>query len=236
MRLSRNGGKYRVLINMKTILIIDFDSTFITGESLEMLAEIAMKDFPSEKRQEILTKMTQITNDGMSGKIDLRTSLRNRLKLFQPNKKHIRLLTQLLEQTVTPSFKKNKKFIEDNSERIYFVSGGFIDYMIPLLISFGIKEDHIFGNSFNYLNDEIVGFDEKNPLVESDGKGKIVESLKLAERSVVIGDGYTDYLVYKNGFAADFLLFTENVRRATLVDISKIEVKSFDEVLNFIGD
>ena len=51
-----------------------------------------------------------------------------------------------------------------------------------------------------------------------------------------VGDGYTDYLVYKNGFVADFLLFTENVRRATLVDISKIEVKSFDEVLNFIGD
>ena len=60
-------------------LILDFDSTIIKGESLDLLAETVFENRLESnlKLQEII----KLTNDGMEGKISFQESLNRRLKI-----------------------------------------------------------------------------------------------------------------------------------------------------------
>ena len=58
-------------------IIIDFDSTFISKESLDMLAEACLKKH--KNRHKIIKQVQTITDQGMSGKIDFRDSLDKRI-------------------------------------------------------------------------------------------------------------------------------------------------------------
>ena len=57
--------------------IIDFDSTFIKDESLDVLAK-----FSFGKEDKFVDKIANITNDGMEGKISFKESLTRRIELF----------------------------------------------------------------------------------------------------------------------------------------------------------
>jgi len=68
-------------------IIIDFDSTFISKESLDMLAETCLKR--QENYHEIFKKIEQITERGMSGEINFKDSLYQRIRLIKASKKEV---------------------------------------------------------------------------------------------------------------------------------------------------
>ena len=68
-------------------IIIDFDSTFISKESLDMLAEACLKKH--KNRHKIIKQVQTITDQGMSGKIDFRDSLDKRIKLIKATKNDV---------------------------------------------------------------------------------------------------------------------------------------------------
>ena len=220
--MKRNGG-WRVVLNRH--LIIDFDSTFITGESLDWLAEIAN---PS-----VVSQLRKITKQGMDGSISYRDSLTSRLRLFSPTKDHINQLITKIQSSITPSIIQNQHWITQHRGNIFIISGGFLDYMREPLESFGILPDHIYGNTFIFDDDCVVGFDTDNPLSQSGGKAKVVKNLHRAGEIIVVGDGITDYEIVSKGAADIFIAFTENVSRQPVIDVSKQEACSFNEVISF---
>ena len=60
-------------------LIIDFDSTFITGESLDELSKIVLKNHPDSTKH--LDQIREWTRAGMEGKIPFDESLSKRMQL-----------------------------------------------------------------------------------------------------------------------------------------------------------
>ena len=98
-------------------IIIDFDSTFISKESLDMLAESCIKK--SKNCHKVIKQIQTITDQGMSGKIDFRDSLDRRIKLIKATKKDVVKVSRSLTQIVSKSFSKNKKFIMDNREKFF---------------------------------------------------------------------------------------------------------------------
>lgn len=84
----------------------------------------------------------------MEREITFQQSLERHLNMFQPNKEHLELLVQKLQKSITPSVKKNKIFFQENAGRSYILSGGFKEYMMPVLEDYGILENHILGNTF----------------------------------------------------------------------------------------
>jgi len=60
-------------------LIIDFDSTFITGESLDELSKIVLKNDPNSAKH--LNQIHELTLAGMEGKIPFDESLSKRMQL-----------------------------------------------------------------------------------------------------------------------------------------------------------
>lgn len=214
----------------KIYFIIDFDSTFVTLESLEELAAITLRKRADKKV--ILDKIKQITILGMEGKITFGESLRRRLLLFQTSKTDIDKLISNIKNNITPSIQNNKKFFIDNREQIYIVSGGFKEFIAPIVKEFGLNENHVLANTFIFNKKGIVtGFNSQNPLSKNGGKIEVIKKLKLNGKIYMVGDGFTDYEVKQNGYAEKFFAFTENIKRDSVIKKADYISASFDEIL-----
>ena len=209
--------------------IIDYDSTFIKVESLDELSKISNGD-----DETINNKINEITNLGMEGKISFSDSLRKRIELIECNKEDIVKTVEILEKKVSDSFKNNISFLKNNAENILIVSSGFHELIEPIVIQYGIKKENIFANKFLYDNDKVIGYDKKNPLSKSQGKVNILKELKLKGEVHVIGDGYTDYEIKKEGLANYFYLFIENIKRESVVKSADYLLKSLDQFIKII--
>ena len=216
-------------------LIIDFDSTFVTVESLDELAHIVLKDNP-ENAQRLETIKT-ITRAGMEGSIPFDESLSKRLKLLNINQKDIHAATIVLAKKVTPSFKRNKQFLMENSQNILIISGGFYEMIIPIVSEYGILEDQVFANKFVYKGtSRIAHVDSQNIMAQSGGKVAQANALGLAGEIHVIGDGYTDYQIKSEGPAKKFFAFIENIRRNSVCEVADVVLSNIDDYIKFLAE
>ena len=209
--------------------IIDYDSTFIKVESLDELFMISNGPDKNTKK-----KFSEITRLGMEGKISFSESLNKRIKLINSNKDDIHKTIKKLDKQISVSFKKNISFLRENSENIVIISSGFHELIDPIVLKYGIKKENIYANRFLYENEKIIGYDKNNPLSKSHGKVKIIKELNLKGVIHVIGDGYTDYEIKKEGLANYFYLFTENIKRESVAKSADYLLKSLDQFINIV--
>jgi D-3-phosphoglycerate dehydrogenase / 2-oxoglutarate reductase len=215
---------------MLPIFIIDFDSTIVTVEGLDELANIALQHNPDKEK--VAKQISAITHQAMEGHIDFPTSLSKRFALFQPTSDDVEKVVAFLKDNLTPSLRRNKEFFKKYHKQIYIISGGFKECIWPVVSEFGIAEDHILANTFTYdKKGAITGYDKKNPLAKENGKVKAVESLPHKGKICVIGDGITDYQIKEQGKADIFFAFTENVYRKGVAAKADKIIRSFDELL-----
>ena len=190
--------------------IIDFDSTFIQTEGLETLAEIILQKNPQKTK--ILTQIREIANLGMEGKISLEETLEKRLNLLTFHKSDLLELIKVLKKKITPSFKRNKKFFKQFKNNIYIISGGFKEFIFPVVEEYGILEKNILANEFLYdKKGNITGFDKTKLTAKSGGKAQAIKDLKIKGEVIIIGDGFTDLEARNLGGADKFVAFSENV-------------------------
>ena len=216
-------------------LIIDFDSTFVTVESLDELAHIVLKDNPESAQR--LEMIRAITRAGMEGSIPFDESLSKRLKLLNINQKDIHAATIVLAKKVTPSFKRNKQFLMENSQNILIISGGFYEMIIPIVSEYGILEDQVFANKFVYKGtSRIAHVDSQNIMAQSGEKVAQANALGLAGEIHVIGDGYTDYQIKSEGPAKKFFAFIENIRRNSVCEVADVVLSNIDDYIKFLAE
>ena len=210
--------------------IIDFDSTFSRVEALDALCEIVLEH--SDQKDLVLQKIKEITDLGMAGALDFRQSLLSRLALMNIHKTDILKLIQRLKQEISPSFIRNRSFLTDCRDTVYIVSNGFMDFIVPVVEDYGLIGKQVFANQFEYDESGYVsGVNLDNPLSMSGGKPKVIQSLNLQGEVYVIGDGYNDFEIRKEGYANAFYLFTENVQRDQVLDIADFVAPNLDEIL-----
>jgi D-3-phosphoglycerate dehydrogenase / 2-oxoglutarate reductase len=210
--------------------IIDFDSTFIQDETLDVLAEIALKENADSAK--IIAEIKQITEEGMEGTISFHESLQRRMSLLKANRNHLSQVIELLQKRITPSFQRNHEFLKINAEKIYIISSGFKEAIQPVVSQYGIQADHVLANELIFdEQDNIIDFNHDNLLSKNQGKVKQLKELDLQGDIFVIGDGYTDYEMKAEGIATSFYAFTENVRREKVVAVADEEAPSLEEFL-----
>lgn len=215
---------------MKTNYIIDFDSTFTQVEALDELAKISLKNNPD--RQQHLADIAELTNLAMDGKLSFRESLTRRVQLLHANREHLDALIKKLKKKVSASFSRNKAFFKDNSKDVYIVSGGFKEFICPVVANYHISEENVYANTFLFDEEgNIYGFDEENPLSEEGGKVKLLKKLKLEGKVYGIGDGYSDFQLKESGMIEKFYAFTENIERASVSSKADHIAPTFDEFL-----
>lgn len=210
--------------------LIDFDSTITQVEGLDELAAIALSNHPD--KNSVVSQIKALTDKGMNGEISFEEALSQRISLLNANKSHIESLITFLKGKVTESFDRNQAFIKEYADEIFIVSSGFKEFIVPVAIALGFKEENIFANTFVFdANDNIIGVDNSNYLAQNGGKVKLLKSLNLNGHISVIGDGYTDYELRKEGLVNRFYAFIENVEREKVTKEADFVIKTLDEFL-----
>jgi D-3-phosphoglycerate dehydrogenase len=219
----------------KPILIFDFDSTIVSEESMELLAEESLAGL--ENKDALMEEIKKITDMGMNGEISLPESLSKRFAIINAHKKHIDPVISKLTNLISMSYLENKNYIRNNIDSVYIVSSGFLELIHPIGEILGIKKENIFANELLFSEDgSITGINSNNPLSGNLGKVKQVKSLNLTSPVVMIGDGYTDYEVRKYNAADHFIAYTEFKNREKVTKHADSTASSFDDILKFVAE
>ncbi|MCX2495811.1 HAD-IB family phosphatase [Pedobacter sp. PF22-3] len=218
----------------KAYYIIDFDSTFTQVEALDELARISLKNHPD--KEAIFQKIEDYTNLAMEGKLSFSESLAQRVKLLEADEDHLKQLIKHLKKKVSTSFSRNAEFFKKHADDVLIVSGGFKEFITPVVSQYHIKKENIYANTFVTTGDgKIIDYDHANPLSEEGGKVKLLQHLKLEGELFGIGDGYSDFQLRESGIINKFFAFTENIARESIVSKADHVTPSFDEFL-YVND
>ena len=218
-------------MDRKIKLIIDFDSTFVKLETIEILADFALH--AKSDKDKILNQIKDITNKAMLGKIPFSEALNQRVKLIKPQQEHINKTIIFLKKHISKIFEENIEFFRKNYENCYIISGGFKEVIMPVIEGYNIKENQIFANTFIHENNNIA-IDEDNPLSKNNGKNIIAKN--ISGYKIIIGDGYTDYEVKKYQNAKKFVQFVENINRKSLNNKADLICDDFKKIIAFINN
>ncbi|WP_019960770.1 HAD-IB family phosphatase [Woodsholea maritima] len=220
---------------MSRLIVFDVDSTLLSVESLDFAVELSLKDCAdgAERTQ----KLTEITNRGMAGEMDFRSSLEARLALAGLTRSHISTAAEALKAHITPGMDALIAKLRKKKWDVYAVSGGFSDLFAPALEELNFAAGELRGNKFVYEADTVSGFDRQNPLSENGGKAHVIDSLKRltgCDRAIMIGDGITDYEAFAQGAADAFIGFGGVVRRAAVADKAPAFANSVDDLTRLL--
>ncbi|ESQ85874.1 3-phosphoglycerate dehydrogenase [Asticcacaulis sp. AC466] len=219
-------------------LVLDFDSTFTSVEALDILAELLSAADPA--RAADVAHIKSLTDQAMSGEISFADALNRRVQILKPTRDDIAALIEVLKTKVSVSIERNRAVFGENPGKFRIISGGFHDFIDAVVADYGIAAEYVLANRLIWNEDGVAtGVDQTNPLSQDGGKITAVGQLGLTGDIVMIGDGWTDFEVYKGGAASRFYAFTENVARPKVVaavtgDTAHVAV-SFDEVLHAEG-
>src|SRR6201985_3137779 len=215
---------------MNQYFIIDFDSTFTQVEALDELARISLKNHPD--REKIYQQIEDLTNASMEGRLSFTQSLENRVKLLRANREHLKQLITHLKKKVSTSFSRNTIFFKNHQDEVLIVSGGFKEFITPVVTEYYIKKENIYANTFVFDDDgNIIGYDRTNPLSQEGGKVKLLRQMNLPGDIYGIGDGYSDFQLKESGIIKKFFAFTENIERKSVAERADDITPSFDEFL-----
>jgi D-3-phosphoglycerate dehydrogenase len=214
----------------KAYYIIDFDSTFTQVEALDELAKISLNKHP--EKEAILQKIEDYTNLAMEGKLSFSESLAKRVKLLEANEDHLKQLITRLKKKVSASFSRNTAFFKKHADDVLIVSGGFKEFITPVVSRYHIKKENIYANTFITDNEgKIIDYDHENPLSQEGGKVILMKQMQLVGELYGIGDGYSDFQLRESGLIKKFFAFTENIARESIVSRADHVTPSFDEFL-----
>ncbi|AJC48877.1 HAD-IB family phosphatase [Allofrancisella guangzhouensis] len=215
----------------KKNIIFDFDSTLIKKESLELILEPILKEFPDK-----LKEIEDITNLGMQGQINFRKSLEKRLAIASPTKASIEdFVIKHYPNLLTVGILELIIDLKQAGFNIWIFSGGLTDCIIPFAEYLGITKNNIFAVDVVWAeNGGFYSLDNTNGACDSKLSAfEKVKSLFVGE-VIVVGDGYTDYQLYESGFVDKFIVYTEHVVRENVTGKAKHIANNIHELRDLL--
>lgn len=193
---------------MSRLIVFDVDSTLLKVESLDFAVEHAL--FDAEDGADRTARLKALTDQGMAGKLDFRSSLEQRLAIAGLTRPSVEAARERLRTCLTEGMTDLLGALRKRGNDVAAVSGGFVDLVEPALNDLGFANGEIRANRFVFEGDDVIGFDRQNPLSRSGGKAPVVASLKALfgkPLAIMVGDGMTDYEAFEKGAADSFIGF-----------------------------
>jgi HAD superfamily phosphoserine phosphatase-like hydrolase len=205
-------------------IIFDFDSTIVKNETFNDVLKIALNDDKNKIKQ-----IDEVVNKAMNGFITPKESMEFRFKIATINKKIIQ--QAINETTITDKMPELIKELKEKGHNVIIVSGGFTEMISPIANKIGI--DKIYANNFIYNGDNVISIDD-GILLQEQGKVKMINSLNLQGKKIMIGDGYTDLETWKYGAVDYFIAFFGVIKRDKVNNEANIKANNVDELRNII--
>lgn len=165
------------------LIVTDVDSTFITSEVIEMLAEYAGK----------ADEVRAVTTAAMRGELDFKESLTERVRTLEGISEDVfhRVLTDV---RATPGARECVATAHSHGAKFGLVSGGFSEIVGPMALAYDV--DIYLANGLEVENGRLTGRTH-GPVVDAEAKTAAVQAWASAygvDLSEVIcaGDGAND--------------------------------------------
>ena len=185
-----------VSLPLPHLVVMDVDSTFITGEVVEMLAVYAGSQ----------DRVTEITERAMRGEIDFAASLHERVATLTGLPASV-LADVLAAVEPSPGARELVAELGTRGWPVGLVSGGFIEIVRPLAASFGITLAT--ANALEIVDGRLTGR-VRGAVVDRAAKAATLREFAAGagipmERTIAIGDGANDIdMVVAAGFGIAF--------------------------------
>ncbi|WP_119343754.1 HAD-IB family phosphatase [Facilibium subflavum] len=198
-------------------IIFDFDSTLIQFESLEMILAKALEAYPDK-----IKKIADLTTKGMNGQMPFKEALYKRLEIAKPTKKAINaFINQYCPGALTLGMKGLIQRLHQQGGMVHVISGGFKEVILPFTRYLNIPDENVHALVLLWDdNCKLVGVDETNGFADSKVKGMEKLGGQLQGRSVIVGDGMTDYQLYHKRLVGDFVAYAEHVKRDEVIALA----------------
>jgi phosphoserine phosphatase len=172
----------------KRLLCMDVDSTFVKGEFIDELAELAG----------VKAEVAEITARAMRGELDFEQALRERVKLLRGlPMSRARELCDRFE--LSPGAEELVRTVKQLGMRVGLVSGGF-DFFVEMLKD-RFELDFAFANELEVENEVLTG-NVTGTIVDSKRKAQVLKDMAHVfgirlEQTVAAGDGANDIEMLK---------------------------------------
>jgi len=215
-------------------LFFDFDSTIVSGEAIDELAQIALANAPDRATR--VATIHAITNAGMEGAMPIDESLRQRMDMLQIRAHMIAPLVERLQQQVSPSLLRHAALLKNMRDQIWIISSGFHEWIDPVVSTLGLRTDHVNANRLLADADGILRLDPTSRCATVGSKARAAASLGCAPPRIMIGDGMTDFEVRRDGACDYFAAWTESVVRPAVVANADIVAPHFEGLLAALAE
>jgi len=215
-------------------LVLDFDSTIVRAETMELLAEVALRG--REDADEIVARVRRVTAAGMEGRLGIAESLEQRLGLFRANRSHLPAVVRRLKAAIDPSFVAQGRLLALMRDRVLVVSSGFHECIAPVVKELGLRTDRILANRLRFGADgAILGVDPSGPLARDGGKVVALREQGIDGPIVVIGDGTTDMELGALENVSMTIAYTGSTARHAAIARAGGVASTFDGALRLAG-
>lgn len=208
----------------KRLVCMDVDSTFVKGEFIDELAEVA-----GCKEQ-----VAAITARAMRGELDFRSSLAERVKLLRgiPFEQALAVSERI---ELTPGALNFVETLKTLGFRVGLVSGGFTFFVDELKRRFGL--DFAFSNELAVEDGKLTGL-LRGSIVDAERKAQVLSDMAQAynlrlEQTVAVGDGANDILMLQA--AGLGIAFRAKPNLQTVADMSLNHHERLDTLLYLMG-
>ncbi|XP_055620299.1 phosphoserine phosphatase isoform X2 [Toxorhynchites rutilus septentrionalis] len=184
---TKRASEARELLKKADIVCFDVDSTVITEEGIDELAQFCGKG----------SEVAALTKEAMGGSMTFQDALKRRLDIIKPSQKQIREFLKTYPSTVSAGVRELIDQLRQSSAEIYLISGGFDCLIEPVADALDIPLCNLFANKlYFHYNGSYAGFDTNQVTSKSGGKGEAIKIVKSRFNSdtivAMIGDGMTD--------------------------------------------
>jgi phosphoserine phosphatase len=208
----------------KRLVCMDVDSTFVKGEFIDELAELAgCKE-----------KVSEITGRAMRGELDFKQALAERVKLLEGLSLE-RAMTLLDKIELTPGADRFVKALHGLGFRVGLVSGGFSVFVDELKRRYNL--DFAFANELEISDGKLTGR-VRGTVVDGERKAQVLKDMAQVynfrlEQTVAIGDGANDILMLQT--AGLGIAFRAKPKLQEVADMSLNHHERLDTLIYLMG-
>ncbi|MEI7579378.1 MAG: HAD-IB family phosphatase [bacterium] len=168
------------------IIFFDVDSTLVTFEGLDWLAE----------RNGVGQEVKALTTKSMNGEALLEEIFAYKINLIAPTKADFKLLAVEYQKNLVSGLTAVISELKQQGHQLGIVTGNFLDAVLPLADRLAISRDFVFANQAQHDKaGNYLGFAAEQPLASSTGKSEIITAVRNKypeEKLVMIGDSMSD--------------------------------------------